>query len=120
MADLIRSGAAFLAGQLKAAAGTDIEYQRATGGAPIELTATVGRSMYEAQTESGVIERYESRDYIVLASDLTFTPVRGDKIREVVAGVTGVYEVASPRGVPLTHPGDAFNSSTRIHTKKIN
>ena len=45
MADLNRSGASFLAGQLKAAAGTDIEYRRATGGSPVELTATIGRSM---------------------------------------------------------------------------
>lgn len=119
MADLIRDGAAFLAGQLKAAAGTTVEYTRATGGSPVELTATVGRSVFEGETTGGVIERHESRDYIVLASDLTFEPARGDKIREVVAGVTGVYEVRSPRGVPLTHPGDAFETTTRIHTARV-
>ena len=120
MADLLRTGAAFLAGQLKAAAGTTVEYQRATGGSPVELTATIGRSVFEAQSQSGVIERHESRDYLFTSADLTFEPVRGDKIREVVAGVTGVYEVASPRGVPLTHPGDAFETTTRVHTKRIN
>jgi hypothetical protein len=124
MADLIRTGAAWLTDQLKASAGTTITYIRTTGptGATLthSLTATVGNSAFEASTQSGVVERWEARDYIVKADDLAFEPLRGDTIREVVDGVTGVYEVATPRGVPTVHPADAFDTARRIHTKRIN
>ncbi len=121
MADLLRDAATHLAGVLKSHASTTVSFTRrgVTGaGATGTILATVSRSAYETQNESGVIERWESRDYIVKTSDLTFTPARGDTIREVVAGVTGTYEVVTPRGVPLTHPGDAFEATTRIHTIK--
>lgn len=119
MADLMRTAAAHLADVLTNYCGTTVSFVRrgVTGaGATGTLTATVARSAYETQNESGVIERWESRDYIVKTADLTFTPARGDQIREVIAGATGVFEVVTPRGVPLTHPGDAFEATTRIHT----
>lgn len=123
MADLIRSGASWLTDQLKAAAGTTVTYIRATGptGATLThtLTATVGRSAFEAQTQSGVVERWESRDYIIKTDDLGFEPERGDSIREVIDGVTGVYQVSTPRGVPSFHPADAFDTARRIHTTRV-
>jgi len=118
MADLLRSGAAWLAGQLAASAGTVCAYKR--GNNSSQFTAAIGRSMFESANSSGVIESWESRDYIVAVSALPYgEPQRGDVIVESLDGVSTFYEVATPRGVPLFHYGDAFRVTVRIHTKAI-
>ena len=30
-----------------------------------------------------------------------------------------IYEVAAPRGVPLFHYGDAFQTCVRVHAKRV-
>ena len=124
MSDLIKKGAAFLSGQLKASASSAVTYTRATGPTGVNLVsdvkATIGSSSFESQTQSGVIESWHSRDFIILSDDLDFEPQRGDTISELIDGVTGVFEVRTPRGIPLSHPADAFSNSTRIHTTRIN
>ena len=82
-----------------------------------QVIATVGRSVFEAANQSGVVESWESRDFIVAVSDLPFgEPQRHDKIVEQLNGISVVYDVTSPRGVPLFHYGDAFRQTVRIHT----
>lgn len=115
MADMLANGAAWLAGQLKAAAGTTVTYVR--GNQASEVTATIGASAFESANQSGVLERWESRDYLIAVQDLPFgNPVRGDLITEDVGGLLLEYEVASPRGVPEWHPADAFGVMVRVHT----
>lgn len=118
MADLIRTGAAWLTDQLKAAAGSTVAYVRGVNTAT--LTATVGRSMFESQSQSGVIEQWEARDFIIKTDELPYgEPQRGDKIYEQFGTVSNIYEVATPRGVPLWHYADPFQTSVRVHTKRI-
>ena len=118
MPDLLANGAAWLAGQLKAAAGASVTYRR--GEDETAITATIGRSQFEAANQSGVVENWESRDYLVSYGDLPYgEPQRGDVIVETVGGDLCEYEVASPRGVPVFHFGDAFRAVVRIHTKQI-
>ncbi len=115
MADLLASGAAWLTGQLKAAAGTTVTYTRSSESA--DVVATIGRSEFEAASQSGVVERWESRDFLITAADLPFgLPQRGDEIVEARGGEIVTYEVTSPRGVPEWHYGDAFRSIVRVHT----
>lgn len=115
MADMLRTGAAWLSSQLKAAAGTTVVYRR--GAEEAEVIATIGQSQFEAANQSGVVERWESKDFLISAADLPFgDPVRGDVIVDELSGVVVEYEVASPRGVPEWHPGDAFGSIVRVHT----
>ena len=117
MPDMLAAGAAWLTSQLNAAAGSTVTYRR--GSDEAEITATIGRSEFEAQSESGVIENWESRDYLVPTSALPFgNPVRGDVIVETVEGLELEYEVAAPRGVPVFRFADAFRSMVRIHTKQ--
>jgi len=117
MPDMLAAGAAWMTGQLQAAAGTTVTYRRGTDTA--DVTATIGRSEFEAQDQNGVIERWESRDYLVPAADLPFgEPERGDVIVETSGTIELQYEVASPRGVPVFRYGDAFRSIVRIHTKQ--
>lgn len=118
MADLIRSGAAWLADQLKSNAGASVEYRR--GNATATVTAVVGRSVFESQDQSGVSETWESRDYIIKAIDFPHSePLRGDRIVETLDGVSVVFEVVSPRGVPLFHHGDPFHQTIRVHTSRV-
>lgn len=115
MADLLASGAAWLTGQLKAAAGTTVTYTRSNES--VDVIATIGRSEFEAANQSGVVERWESRDFLITAADLPFgLPERGDEIVEARGGDVVTYEVTSPRGVPEWHYGDAFRSIVRVHT----
>lgn len=115
---MLSSGAAWLAAQLKSAAGTTITYRR--GGSEAELTATIGDSAFEAANQAGVVERWESRDYLITRDDLPFgDPERGDEIIEADGESEVVYEVVTPRGVPLWHFGDAFRQIVRVHTIQI-
>lgn len=115
MSDLLASGAAWLAGQLAAGASRSVRYSR---GADFgSVNATIGTSRFEAQGTSGVIEQWESRDFVIKAGTLPFgEPQRHDKIVETVNGVDVTYEVTSPRGVPVFHWGDAFRQTVRVHT----
>lgn len=118
MADLLRSGAAWLASKLAADASVTVAYRR--GAYTAQCPATIGRSTFEAAGQNGVIETFESRDFLVLTSELPYgIPIRGDQIVEEMDGVARFYEVTAPKGVPVFHYGDAFESLVRIHTKRI-
>lgn len=118
MADLLAAGATWLSDQLKQAAGRAVEYSR--NGNDATIIATIGRSQFESANQSGVIENWESRDYLLSAGDLPFgEPLRGDQLLEEINGELLVFEVSAPRGVPVFHFGDAFRSIVRIHTKAI-
>lgn len=115
MSDLLASGASWLAGQLSASASRSARYYRAANYGVIN--ATVGTSRFESQGTSGVLEMWESRDFVIKAGTLPFgEPLRHDKIVETVNGVDVTYEVTSPRGVPVFHYGDAFRQTVRVHT----
>lgn len=117
MPDMLATGAAWMAGQLKSSAGANVIYVR--GQEAGEVTATIGASAFEAANQSGVIERWESRDYLIATADLPFgDPAHGDKIVETVNGESVTYEVATPRGVPAWHYGDGFRVIVRVHTKQ--
>jgi len=115
MSDLLASGASWLADQLAAGAAKSCRYYRGMDYGVIN--ATIGTSRFEAQGTSGVVETWESRDYMIRAGTLPFgEPMRHDKIVETINGVDVTYDVSSPRGVPLFHYGDAFRQTVRVHT----
>lgn len=113
--DMLRTGATWLTDQLTASAAVNCLYVR--GNTETQITATVGRSTFEAQSQSGVVEQWESRDYIVKVGTLPYAePERGDSIVEVFGDTETSFSVSAPRGVPLFHYADAFRSAMRIHT----
>jgi hypothetical protein len=116
--DILEQGSRWLAGQLKTVAGRTVEYQR--GMESRSVIATIGRSEFASQNESGVIEQWESRDFLIEYDELPFgAPVRGDVIVDQVAGRQYEYEVATPRGIPEYHYADAFRGMVRVHTKQV-
>ncbi len=118
MGDMLGDGARWLAARLAASASVTVGYRR--GANTSTLVATIGRSTFEAVSQSGVPEAWESRDYVVQTAQLPYgEPQRGDLVVETVDGVERLYQVASPRGVPVFHWGDAFQATIRIHTKQL-
>jgi hypothetical protein len=119
MSDMLSAGATWLAGQLASGASSSVRYYRGVDYGVV--SATIGTSRFESQGTSGVIEQWESRDFVIKAGTLPFgEPQRHDKIVETINGVDVTYEVTSPRGVPVFHHGDAFRQTVRVHTISIN
>ena len=118
MADMLSVGANWLTDQLRTSAAVTVAYVRS--GNTATVPATIGSSTFESQGQAGVIEQWESRDYLIKTAELPYgEPRRGDRIYEELDGVSQIYEVATPRGVPLFRFGDAFQTCVRVHTKKV-
>lgn len=117
MADLIATGSSWLADQLAAKAGTTCAYQR--GASTSQFVATIGRSEFQAISQNGTQESWESRDFIVKTDSLPFgQPLRGDLIVQELNGTSTFFEVAAPSGMPVFHYADAAQTMVRIHTKQ--
>ena len=115
MADILQSGASWLANQLADSAASLCTYHR--GNSYAQVRATVGSSTFEAQSQSGVIEIWQSRDFIIKASSLPFgEPLRHDKVVETIDGVDLTYEVTSPSGMPVFRYADPYRNCVRVHT----
>ena len=122
MADLLETGSNWLQSQRTKHATREVIYQRGVDSVPVQ--ATIGRTIFEVDNGHGVLERSESRDYLVLAVDLVLAgspvlPERGDRIRETDGGTTYVYEVMSPGKEPHWRWSDPYRKTLRIHTKQI-
>ena len=118
MADLLASGASWLADRLAASAGRTVRYVR--GQTTVNITATVGQSLFEAAGQNGVMERWESRDFVIKTGSFPLgVPERHDRVIDTQGGADVTYEVAAPRGVPVWRYGDGFRATMRIHAKAI-
>jgi hypothetical protein len=121
MSNLMQTGQAWLAGQLKAHVSTPVVYDR--GGQTVTLDATFGRTDAERVDENGVGIREEIVDFLVTAADLVIDgaavlPKRGDAIRYTDGAVEKTYEVMTV-GEGHYRPADPFGTMLRIHTKLI-
>jgi hypothetical protein len=122
MADLLQQASDWLEEQRTRHASRAVAYAR--GSQSADLLATVGKTTFEVDDGYGVLVRYESRDFLVLAVDLMLdgTPIlpeRGDRIRETQAGQVFVYEVTAPGKEPCWRYSDAYRKTLRIHSKQI-
>jgi hypothetical protein len=122
VADLLEQASAWLDGMRKAHLSRAVTYCR--GEELVEVSATVGRTVFETADAYGVAERSESRDFLILAADLVLDgqavlPERGDRIRETQYGKTFVYEVMAPGREPHYRFSDAYRRTLRVHTKQV-
>jgi hypothetical protein len=122
MANLLDTGAAWLADQRHKHLTRTITYRR--GAHSISLSATIGRTEFAADAGEPVIETWQSRDYLIRTADLilstvTALPLRGDRIEETDGAVTHVYEVVAPGGQTPWRYADDFRRELRIHTKHV-
>jgi len=122
MGDLLKQGSDWLEAQRTRHASRTVVYQRGDG--LLELAATVGRTVFEMDTAMGLQERFESRDFLVLAADLflggnAMLPARGDRILETDGATTFTYEVMAPGKEPHFCYSDPYRKTLRIHTKQV-
>lgn len=112
----------WLANLRKTQMGTSVVYRRGNDSATV--TATIGHTTFEVDSGYGVLEEYQSRDFLILAADLVLAsqqvlPERGDRIRETVGEQTFVYEVLAPSGQQPWRYSDPYRTTLRIHTKHV-
>ena len=122
MPDLFEWGADWLQRQLTAHASRPVTYHR--GGESVEVTATIGRTVFEIESEYGVHEKIESRDFLVPTAELILAgswtlPKRGDLIHETAGTTVFVYEVTAPGKEPHFVYSDVFRKTLRIHTRQV-
>jgi hypothetical protein len=122
LGNLLETGAAWLADQLKANASTEVIYFRDVEQVPIQ--ATIGKTEFEIDDGSGIVERFQSRDYLIQAADLVLggsetLPEPGDRIQETQGAQNFAYEVMAPGDQPCWRYSDPFRKLLRIHTKHV-
>ncbi|HPD28572.1 MAG TPA: hypothetical protein PLL20_01150 [Phycisphaerae bacterium] len=122
MSDLLEQGSAWLDDQRTRHMTRSVEYRR--GADAVALSATVGRTVFEQADEYGIVHRTESRDYLVLTTDLVLAgmqtvPRAGDRVRETDGDQVFVYEVMAPGAEPPYRYSDPYRRTLRIHTKHV-
>jgi len=122
MADLLERASNWLEDQRARFASRVVTYVR--GGRTLDVSATIGRTLFEVDDGFGVLVRYEARDFLIQAAELAMdsqplVPQRGDRIQETQGEKTFVYEVTSPGKEPVCRWSDLFRKTYRIHTKQI-
>jgi hypothetical protein len=122
MPNLLQRGSDWLADQFKLHATVDVVYEQAAE--QVAVKATIGRTVFELDNGHGVLERTESRDFLILGADLVLggspaLPQRGDRVRETQGVKVYVYEVMAPGREPAWRWSDPYRKLLRIHTKQI-
>jgi len=122
MGDLLDWGAGWLDAQRHQHLTRPVLYTR--GSATVEVLATIGKTVFETDNGYGILERSESRDFLIRAEDLVLDgvpvlPKRGDRVREAQDAKVYVYEVLAPGSVPEWRYSDPYRRTLRIHTKLI-
>lgn len=115
MADMFQQRDAFLTDMRTAHLSREVVFVPATG-PQLTVQASISRSVFEVDRGDGVVERVESRDFIVAASALPGEPQRGARIRETAGDKVMVYEVSAPAGSAAARWADASRTAWRIHT----
>ncbi|MCG3178317.1 MAG: hypothetical protein BIFFINMI_00643 [Phycisphaerae bacterium] len=122
MADLLDRASAWLDGMRVKHASRLVLYQR--GASSVAIAAGIGRTLFQVDNGSGVIETFESRDFLILAADLVLggtvtLPKVGDRIRETQGQTIFVYEVMAPGNEPAWRFSDPYRRTLRIHSKHV-
>jgi hypothetical protein len=120
--DLLDRGSAWLDGQRVRCLSRPVTYSQ--GNDSVEVQAAIGRTVFEVDNGTVVVEQVESRDFLVRAADLMLSgrkvlPERGDHIRETQDGMVYVYEVIAPGREPHYRFSDPYRRTLRIHTKLV-
>ena len=122
MADLLQTGSDWLEDMRAEHATRSVTYHR--GADSVQVQATVGKTIFEIDNGYGILEKVESRDYLILTVDLVLNgqeilPQRGDQVKETDGSKTYTYEVMAPGKEPHYRFSDPYRKTLRIHTKQV-
>ena len=118
MPDLLEQASTWLEDQRTQHVSRTVTYER--GIDTVTLSASIGKTVFEIDNGLGVVERTESRDFLVLTDDLVLAgsptlPERGDRIREP----QGTNTFMAPGNEPHWRYSDPYRKTLRIHTKHV-
>ena len=122
MTDLLEQAATWLDDQRIKHMSRTVTYCR--GDDSVAVQATIGSTVFEIDNGAGVLEKTESRDFLVATGELVLAeeavlPLRGDRIRETDGTQVFVYEVMAPGREPHWRYCDPYRKTLRIHTKHV-
>jgi hypothetical protein len=122
VADLLQQAADWLDGMRVAHLSRPVQYCR--GGDSVRVAATVGKTVFEIDDGYGTVERFESRDFLILTADLVLggtetLPQPGDRIKETAGTKLVVYEVMAPGKEPCWRWSDPYRRTLRVHAKQV-
>ena len=119
MANLFQKARGWLHTTALRAAGVTVTYAR--GASSLTVSAIVGRTVFSSNALDGPRIEFGDRDYLIQATDLTIgEPAIGDRITEIIDGVTRVFEVLTPgTGEPAWRWSDPAHTVYRIHCKRV-
>lgn len=118
MADLLSSGASWLAGKLKNFAGRSVTYRRGSTSYS-GLTATHQSQLYDVIQEDGIATSVRLDDFIWTYADLPVKPRQGDLIIETINGVEQSFEVRPIGDLPCWELMESSESLAIVHTKRV-
>jgi hypothetical protein len=123
--DMLADAAAWLNSQCEANVSQTVAYARGAVSVQGGIPATIGETTFTSENADGIVETWQSRDFLFTASRLVLggnvlLPARGDRITETDAnGNTFVYQVMSPGNEPHYRFSDPYRQSLRVHTKQV-
>jgi hypothetical protein len=118
MQDLLSSASEWLNGMRQEHLSRYVSYVR--NGISMPCPATVAATTFEMQSDMGVVERWESRDFIISVNQFPQDiPMRGDTITENLDGTTVTYQVCAPKGMPVFRYADPYRKAFRVFTKAL-
>ena len=123
MADRLKTALARLAERRKAHQGRTVTYRR--GAYSVEVTVSIGETVFRMVVEYGAQVRVVRRDYLLNTVDLVLNsqrvvPQAGDRIEETDGDSIYVHEVMGPGGgEPAWRYSDPYRRVLRIHTKHV-
>jgi hypothetical protein len=106
-----------------------VTYSRTVNGSvrSASLTGWVGNTLFAGLTEQNVSVQWGELDMMIVAADLILapttgltTPHNGDRLAFSHAGVSMVFEIASPdTGEPAWRPEGQYRTRYRCHLKRV-
>ncbi|OQA32845.1 MAG: hypothetical protein BWY57_01651 [Betaproteobacteria bacterium ADurb.Bin341] len=119
MGNLLQEALQFLDAKRRGHMAQEVAYKRGADSAVV--LATFGKTAYQVEASEGITVGAEVVDFLISASDLVIQdqaiqPKYGDQI--IVSG-QGIYEVLDLPGVGCWRYSDPYQTTYRIHTKKI-
>ena len=117
----LQQGAKVLLERMQSYAGVNITYRR--GSTMYHLTAVPARVVTDQATDSGVVMREVSRDFIIAIADLKYLnpphPQRGDEIVQL-GDTEGWVFIVTGEATATSHyeEADSYGKAWRVHTKR--
>jgi hypothetical protein len=128
MPTLVELGRAFRNTMAPVAAGVTVTLRRETGSgarATVLEDVVVGFTDFRQEVQGQVKVHFHQRDYFIPAASYAFDglgavkPRQGDRITEVIGGVTKYFEVNTPTGETPWKFHDSGETTYRVHTQPI-